>query len=57
MNNSMPDKATIEELRDWLDDALRLVELGGGTDQERAAFRRRKDDLLAKLFPIGDGES
>ena len=23
-------------------------------DVERAAFRRRKDDLLARLFPTGD---
>jgi hypothetical protein len=25
-----------------------------GTDQERAAFRRRKDELLARLFPPED---
>jgi hypothetical protein len=54
MNDSMPDKATIEELRDWLDDALRLVELGGGREEERAEFRRRKDDLLARLLPPED---
>ena len=57
MPDSMPDPGTIEELRDLINEAVWLVEIGGGTDQERAAFRRRKDDLLAKLFPIGDGES
>jgi hypothetical protein len=53
VTGSSPEKATIEELRDWLDDALRLVELGG-THEERAAFRRRKGDLLARLFPPED---
>ena len=57
MDESMPDEVTIEELRDLVNEAVWLVEIGGGTDQERAAFRRRKDDLLAKLFPTGDGES
>jgi hypothetical protein len=57
VDESMPDEVTIEELRDLVNEAVWLVEIGGGTDQERAAFRRRKDDLLAKLFPTGDGES
>jgi hypothetical protein len=57
VDESMPDEVTIEELRDLVNEAVWLVEVGGGTDQERAAFRRRKDDLLAKLFPTGDGES
>jgi len=54
---SMPDPGTIEELRNLINDAVWLVEIGEGTDQERAAFRRRKDDPLAKLFPTGDGKS
>jgi hypothetical protein len=54
MPDSMPDPGTIEELRNLINEAVWLVELGGGTDQERAGFRRRKDDLLAKLFPPED---
>ena len=57
MTQSMPDPGTIEELRNLINEAVWLVEIGGGTDQERAEFRRRKDDQLAKLFPTGDGES
>ena len=54
MPDSMPDPGTIEELRDLINEAVWLVEIGGGTDQERAAFRHRKDDLLARLFPTRD---
>ena len=54
METSMPDPGTIEELRKLINDAAWLVEIGGGTEQERAAFRRRKDDLLARLFPPED---
>jgi hypothetical protein len=50
MNNSMPDEVTVEELRDLVKEAVWLIEIDG-TDQERAAFRKRKDDLLARLFP------
>jgi hypothetical protein len=53
MNDSMPDQGTIEELRDLINEAVWLVEIGG-TDQERAAFLKRKDDLLARLFPPED---
>ena len=51
MQDSMPDEGTIDELRKLINEAVWLVEIGGGTDQERAAFRKRKDDLLARLFP------
>ena len=54
MNDSMPDEGTIEELRKLINDAVWLVEIGGGTEQERAAFRQRKDDLLARLFAPED---
>jgi hypothetical protein len=54
METSMPDPGTIEELGDLINEAVWLVEIGGGTDQERAAFRRRKDELLARLFPPED---
>ena len=54
MDDSMPDEGTIEELRKLINDAAWLVEIGGGTEQERAEFRRRKDDLLARLFPPAD---
>jgi hypothetical protein len=50
MNDSMPDEVTVEELRDLVNEAVWLIELGG-TDQERAAFRKRKDELLARLSP------
>jgi hypothetical protein len=54
MNDSMPENdTTIEELRDLVNEAVWLIELGG-TEQERAEFRRRKDDLLARLVPTGD---
>ena len=54
MNDSMPERATIDELRDLINEATWLVEIGGGTEQERAGFRQRKDDLLARLFPTED---
>lgn len=50
----MPEPATLSQLRELLDQALYLVEIGGGSDEDRAAFRRRKDDLLARLLPTGD---
>jgi hypothetical protein len=53
VNESMPDEVTVEELRDLVKEAIWLIELGG-TDQERAAFLKRKDDLLARLFPTED---
>ena len=53
MNNSMPDEVTVEELRDLVNEAVWLIEFGG-TDEERTAFRRRKDDLVARVFPPED---
>jgi hypothetical protein len=49
MPDNAPDRATLAKLRDFIESAVWLVEIGGGTEQERAEFRRRKVDLLTRL--------